>query len=460
MGNIPLVALQGKPPDIRDFGQQQLLDAETKRIQGQNALQPGQLQGQQNELQQQQLQLQQQRQQVADQQAATKALQEWDGTDYNALPSLMLKHGASAATVLGTKTALIKQQTELNGLTESQQAIEKIKNDHFSEALESVLSRPPEEQALALENAKAVSVHKGWLSPKEAQAVQYQGPQQLEAYRKMLIGRGAALDEVLKNSQALEAQGKGTEAFQRGNLAEVGIPGAQAESTIKQQEASLTPQARGLQGNLYYAAAGGDPRKALQLETQQKIAAAQAPFANEPAGLKGVAPHLVAPAAAAAEKAGNEYGDAVAAANDMKTFVDLAKAGNKVAYAYSPTEGVLTLNTARGVKRVNMAEISSYGGAGAAADRVMGFLGKQASGASIPDNVLNDMQSLHQSIAGNAKRTYANKLKNTNQTYGSNFEPVDMGGGTVKMKAPNGQTKDVSPDEVEHYKKMGATVVQ
>lgn len=118
----------------------------------------------------------------------------------------------------------------------------------------------------------------------------------------------------------------------------------------------------------------------------------------------------------------------------MKTFIDLAKAGNKVAYAYSPTEGVLTLNTARGVKRVNMAEIESYGGAGSAADRVRAFLGKNLSGASIPDNILNDMGTLHQSIAANAGQTYRNKLKNTNSTYGSSFQPTDMG---ITNQAPS-----------------------
>lgn len=33
-------------------------------------------------------------------------------------------------------------------------------------------------------------------------------------------------------------------------------------------------------------------------------------------------------------------------------------------------------------------------------------------------------------------------------------------GGTVKMRAPNGQEKDVSPSEVEHYKAQGAVVVK
>ena len=32
-------------------------------------------------------------------------------------------------------------------------------------------------------------------------------------------------------------------------------------------------------------------------------------------------------------------------------------------------------------------------------------------------------------------------------------------GGTVKMKAPNGQISDVAADQVEHYKSRGAVVV-
>jgi len=456
-----LVALFGQQPKILDYGAQQRLALENQNLRGQNALQPGQLQMQQNELGLQGLQLAQQRQQMADQEAMTQAMREWDG-DYNTLPGLAKKYGASGHSVLELRQALIKQQTELNGLTESQQAIEKFKNDHFVSALDNVLALPPEQQPLAFENAKKLSVQKGWLDPKEAQGLRYQSPQVLEAHRKMLLGRGALLDEALKNSQMLEAQGKGQQAVAESNLLTAKTPGAAAESIIQQQQAAMTPQQRELGGNLYYAAAGGDPRKALQLETQQKIATAQAPFANVPSALKGVAPHLVGPAAAAAEKAGNEYSEAVAAANDMQTFIDQAKQGNKVAYSYAPTEGVLSFNTGRGVKRVNMAEIESYGGTGSALDHVKAFLGKQTSGASIPANVLDDMATLHGAIAQNAKGTYANKLKNTNQTYGSNFQPVEMGGGggTVKMKAPNGQIKDVSPDEVEHYKSKGATVIQ
>jgi len=142
--------------------------------------------------------------------------------------------------------------------------------------------------------------------------------------------------------------------------------------------------------------------------------------------LANVPPHLVAPATADATKVAQEYADATSAADDMRTFIAEARAGNKIAYAYSPTEGVLTLNTARGVKRVNMPEIHSYAGAGSAWDRVTGFLGKQASGASIPADVLNDMEALHRAIASNAQTKYGNKLKSINQNYGSNFQPVQM----------------------------------
>jgi hypothetical protein len=474
MGSPPLVALYGRGPQIRDFGEQQRLNLENENLRGQNALQPGQLQGQQNELKQQQLQLQQMQAVLQGNQAVVSAQHdpEWNASDPDQVKKMFQKYNVPLPLQGQAMKVITDMQTQMMGASKESLAMAKQAHDYLDDQIEAAKSAPGDSQEKAYRQALA-NVRSYYAQfpdgPAKASGLQeldsappLYSSQWIDQKHAQLKTQASLLEESLKQAQTREAAGKGAQAEAESNLLLAKTPGAAAESTIQQQQAAMNPQQRALEGNLFYGAAGGNAQaqKALQLETGQKIAAAQAAFANVPAGLKGVAPHLVAPAAAAAEKAGNEYGDAVAAANDMKTFVDLAKAGNKVAYAYSPTEGVLTLNTARGVKRVNMAEISSYGGAGAAADRVMGFLGKQASGASIPNNVLNDMESLHQSIAGNAKRTYANKLKNTNQTYGSSFQPVDMGGGTVKMKAPNGQTKDVSPDEVEHYKKMGATVVQ
>ena len=98
-------------------------------------------------------------------------------------------------------------------------------------------------------------------------------------------------EDALKRAQTAEAQNKANQAQQEGNLAFAKIPGAQAESTIQQQQSGQTPQQRALAGNLFYGAAGGDPQsqQALNLETSQKIAAAQAGVAGAPSALRGVA---------------------------------------------------------------------------------------------------------------------------------------------------------------------------
>jgi hypothetical protein len=184
------------------------------------------------------------------------------------------------------------------------------------------------------------------------------------------------------------------------------------------------------QGKIAVSAAEGKAHAAAT------IAAQQAQYAGTP--MANVPPHLVQAAATDYKKATDDHDGAVQAADDMQTFTNLARQGNKIAYAYSPVEGVLTLNTGRGVKRVNMSEIEAYGGAGSAMDRVKGWLGKQTSGASIPASVLNDMDTLHQAIRGNADNLYANKVDSTNKTFGSNFQPIvrpkaqqSAGGATV-----------------------------
>lgn len=48
-------------------------------------------------------------------------------------------------------------------------------------------------------------------------------------------------------------------------------------------------------------------------------------------------------------------------------------------------------------------------------------------------------------------------LKTAEAIAGTYSEPTT--GGTVKMKAPNGQTQDVPADQVDHYKALGATVI-
>lgn len=170
-------------------------------------------------------------------------------------------------------------------------------------------------------------------------------------------------------------------------------------------------------------------RATAPLKTAQAVATQQALNAGSGAALASVPPHLVPAATSAYAKSGEALAGAQASAAEMQDIINLARGGNKVAYAYAPTTGVLTINTANGVKRVNMAEIGSYQGAGSLLDKIKGYLGKQATGASIPADVLDDMEKLHGTVAQVAAQKHAQEVQVINKTYGAKFEPIKLGGG-------------------------------
>ena len=149
--------------------------------------------------------------------------------------------------------------------------------------------------------------------------------------------------------------------------------------------------------------------------------------------LVGVEPAQRKGAMTAAQKAADDYTKAMEAASEMKAITDLARSGNKIAYAYAPTTGVLTINSANGSRRVNVQELKAYGGAGSVGDKIEGWLGGKLSGASIPANILDSMDQFHQSIADNQAKSYNTKLDGINQNYRSNFKPVKATGGASQQ---------------------------
>lgn len=168
-------------------------------------------------------------------------------------------------------------------------------------------------------------------------------------------------------------------------------------------------------------------------------AASQAPYRGT--ALEHVPPHLQGQASTENMKAGKAYVDAVGAAQEMQDIIDLARGGNKVAYSYAPTTGVLTINTGTGIKRVNTAEIESYAGAGSDMDRLKGWLGKHLSGESISGDVLNSMESLHARLGESSRQKYENSLSVINQNYGSSFKPVTLPNMPQSGGLPNGNGK-------------------
>lgn len=144
------------------------------------------------------------------------------------------------------------------------------------------------------------------------------------------------------------------------------------------------------------------------------------------AALAKVPTHLVAPAMEGAIKAGTEYAQAKSVSDRLAAMMDAAKNGNVVSYQLIPQEGALQVTTSQGVHRINMAEIQNYGG-GSLRQRLEGHIGKQLTGASIPDSVLKDMSEMQKIQAEGSRTKYENTLKTINQATGADFKPVEMG---------------------------------
>lgn len=190
-------------------------------------------------------------------------------------------------------------------------------------------------------------------------------------------------------------------------------------------------------------------RQTLPMKISAAVAQARAMMGT--GATANVPPHLAVPAIGEYEKAGQAYAGALSAADEMNTLINSARSGNKVAYAYAPTTGVLTINSANGVKRVNMAEIQQYAGAGSAADAVQGFLGKLTSGASIDNDVLNNMQQIHGQLAATAKDAYQRKIQVINGSYGSKFEPLDLQPGGSAAPLPKGGGKVIDSATAQKF---------
>lgn len=169
------------------------------------------------------------------------------------------------------------------------------------------------------------------------------------------------------------------------------------------------------------------------------------------AALAQVPSHLIAPATAAATKAGEDYAQSQSVSQRLSAMMDAAKNGNVVSYQLIPEEGALQVTTSQGVHRINMAEIQNYGG-GSLFQRLEGHLGKQLTGRSIPDSVLNDMQEMQDIQQRGSQAKYENSLKTINQTYGANFKPVEP----EPMKPAQQTAKPSGPPSGATHTAMGS----
>jgi hypothetical protein len=162
------------------------------------------------------------------------------------------------------------------------------------------------------------------------------------------------------------------------------------------------------------------------------------------------------------DKVETPYLTAVGSANTLRDVVAAAKAGNKVAASLQSLETTMSAIRAQGLNRINTAEIGVTANAGNLWDRIVGHVGKLAAGEPVPADLQQDMLQFADILEKAAHKKYEAGFDATTKRYGLTAEQKlpPPGGGTIRMRAPNGQEQDVSPDQVDHYKSRGAIVVK
>ncbi len=491
MGNIPLPALDIRPPQPNDpLGAFEKLQA-LRSMANQQQIQQQQIQSGQQENQLRALQLQ-------DQQTLRSSAKDLDwskpdtfdkwianaqqnGVSPQTLSQLSLQRAQYQEQLAKTDTATLTAQKEVNSQLQGHiDAIKGITDPtkrsqaaqlQGSQILQSGIARTPQAQqmAQALASGKWVpsdddlEMFENGLTDHNTQIEQRlkqaetaknsteallnqnkvdvinswkQNPQQVLAQVDSIVpptGPNASLNARTK-SQVQFALGNGDVD---GAKAAIRAAAEQVGAVEKDVAVATNPQIQ--QGKVQVASAEGAAR--AQIEHQIAVGG-QAALTNVPT-------HLVAPATEGAIKAGTEYAQAKSVSDRLQLMMDAAKKGNVVSYQLIPQEGALQVTTSQGVHRINMAEIQNYGG-GSLWQRLEGHIGKELTGESIPASVLKDMEEMQKIQSEGSRTKYENTLKTINQATGAAFKPVDME--TLKTPATPGQLpKSLTAEQVTAY---------
>lgn len=449
MGSIPLLATQIQSPrdPLEEFGRIAALKS--------------QLQQQQS----QQIQLQEQQQGLTDQKALTQAYSQ--AKNIEEVPGLFVKLGGSGKSAMALQNGVLEQKQKALSFNDAQIANEVKQADLQQGAHDAVKSAPPEarpqEYQRQLSNLQRSGVDVSQLPP------QYPGDQQFELLGHMTHLHSQMVTDAKDQAEIAQNNAKAAnENAQAGlNNIKLGLAKNATPGSFDSQIDQIYPPVKGqpsaqnamLKNVINGSLARGDVDSAKQFVDQAlqnvqslnkdiavatnpqiqrgkvQVAAAEgqaranveaAAARGSNAALAQVPVHLIAPAAAAGAKAGEDFATANQAAQNLSDFLREAKSGNKAAVKIVPLQGALEITTAQGVHRINRTEVDQYGGAGSLYDKLAGKVGGILTGKDIDNSVLDDMDALQRKIAGNAKSLYKSKLNVVNQTYGSKFAPAEM----------------------------------
>lgn len=247
MSSIPLPALNVQPPQDQTPNLERLMNL---RLLLQQA--PLQKQELEQRVQASQLANQQAAQQLKDQQALTTAMSEWDGKDWQQLPSLVLKHGGSGIAAIGAKKQLMDQQEQLGTMAKTDLENLKNKHDQLAGSIQNVIDLPDGQIVGGLGSAVQDAVKSG-LADDPAKLQQAAGqlsqlpPDQLrlrlKAIKNGLLTSSQQADENLKAQQAATSkaeQGKSEAETQKIQAEQQGLVGQFAEAKYRRILGDMT----------------------------------------------------------------------------------------------------------------------------------------------------------------------------------------------------------------------------
>jgi hypothetical protein len=242
MGSPPLVALEGKPPNIESYDQMQA-NALGRRL-GQADLQGKNLQNQQLAT------ILRGNQSIV----AAQHDPNWDPSDPDQVVKLFKQYNVPLDLQASGMKFITDMKQSMQNQTKESLAASADAHAQFDDQLQAVRDAPADSQQKAYQ--QAISNARDFVSrypngPAKAQAMQeissspaIYDENWVRSQHAQLRTQQFLTEDALKKSQASEAAGKGAQATAESNLFAAQLPGAQAESGIKQIQLNMMQGAK------------------------------------------------------------------------------------------------------------------------------------------------------------------------------------------------------------------------
>lgn len=468
-----------------------------KSLLGEQQLQPLQLQEAQQTVQKNDLAIQEQQQKLASRQAMVKAWSDPDvtsgitgssgnaqqtvgfdpGFDPHAMIKKLVAKGVLPEDAMAQASSFLEVSKNLSLKTKDDLSNYKSAHEELSKLLTPIMDMKASEAGAAFASVKQQAAKIPGLDPTDIQHLQQADLEHLPALVNTLGFAGDLADFHKKNAEATAATPEGKAAIASAE--------AQAKLNVESspQAVRLAGQKAAVEANARQQAAQGDPNIAGQMLAKGDLTLADLKS-------RGTTPQFITKAVSAAQKVNPTYNPAdeviaeqvakspsanqfFGSANSLigkgGTLDQLEKLGKNI-----PQHDWPVLNTVDDWQKVARGK-GPLSGYAATALGVADDYGKVMGGGNASDHARDAALTLFAQAASPEQRAQAisatrnavlsqreGRIGNNQflkRQYGTEVSKGVEGGGMVTMKAPNGATKQVSEDQVEHYKSLGATVV-